>query len=662
MTDVAGVDGIPVGVQRWTGLEYVGACLLDRLKADSAILWVADVDRRLWPIAQRGYDQTPPSQPTHDVLGPATVLARTPASSELAAVAVLAATGVKPETAQRVLDEARAALRTPALLQDVQARADLIDGVLEAIADQAAVLDADGVVVQTNSAWTKAPASHRRVIERSPVGTLYTDALRSQSSRPAKIAAEGIDEVLKGSLPGFQSDYDTDVDQGDRSYSLQVDPLPAGGAVVRHLDISFRKHLQRQLAHRATHDELTGLPNRMVMNERLGQALLRAHRTGTNIALLFCDVDAFKQINDSLGHAVGDQVLTAIAGRLQAQIEQSDVVARFGGDEFVVLIEHVLDEQQARDLATRLQASASKPILVGGRPLHFSLSIGISVHRGDPHPDEAVINTILADADAAMYLAKRLGRGSIQTVQPRTARHHQDIADALTEGAASLLVQPIVELSSGRTVCYEACARLDLPDSRILAPLDFLQSAEETGAIVAIGRSVMEQACAFIAGLPAAHVSVNVSWVELAQPDYCDWLLATLLGSGVAADRLELEVLLPSAPQISAMSTLRRLRAEGVRVMVDAFGRQPVELGMLPTLAVSGIKVDRALIAAATTSERHAHLVRGIVHLADHLGIISTAEGVETPAQAASAVTLGFRRGQGFHYGGQVPLSEVLGR
>lgn len=650
-----------MGVQQWAGLEYVGQCLLERLNADTSVLWVADVDRHLWPVAQHGFTGPPVGPPGVGVLGAGTVLARTPADSQQAAVAVIAATGVDLAEAQRALDEARPALRTPALIQDIQARADLADGVLEAIADQAAVLDADGVVVQTNAAWTKAPVSHRRVIERSPVGTVYPDALRSQSSRPARIAAEGIEEVLKGALPGFQSDYDTDIDEGDRSYSLQVDPLPTGGAVVRHLDISFRKHLQRQLAHRATHDELTGLPNRMVMNERLGQALLRAFRTDSRIALLFCDVDAFKQINDSLGHGVGDRVLTAIAERLQATVAQADLVARFGGDEFVVLIEDIANERDAHDLAASLQAAATKPILVGGRPLHFSLSIGISVHRGDPNPDGSVINSIVADADAAMYLAKRVGRGSIQLVEPRTAHHHEDIAEALTQGATSLLVQPIVELESGRTVCYEACARLDLPDSRILAPLDFLQSAEESGAIVAIGRSVMEQACAFIAGRPAAHVSVNVSWVELAQPDYGDWLLAALLGSGVAADRLELEVLMPSSAQISALSTLRRLRAAGVRIMIDAFGRQPVELGMLPDLAVSGIKVDRALIAAATLSEGHGRLVRAIVHMADHLGIVSTAEGVETPAQAASAVTLGFRRGQGFHYGGQVPPSAVPG-
>jgi hypothetical protein len=207
-----------VGVERWAGLEYVVACLLDRLNAQSSILWVADIDRRLWPVGQRGYPGVPPSQPSVDILGASTVLLRTPANSEQAAVAVLATTGVDHHSAQSLLDEARPALRTPALLQDVQARADLTDGVLEAIADQAAVLDAEGIVVQTNSAWTKAPVSHRRVIERSPVGTRYTEALRSQSSRPAKIAAEGIDEVLKGGLPGFQSDYDTDVDQGDRSY------------------------------------------------------------------------------------------------------------------------------------------------------------------------------------------------------------------------------------------------------------------------------------------------------------------------------------------------------------------------------------------------------------------------------------------------------------
>ncbi len=648
-----------MGVQRWAGLEYVGERLLDRLNAPTAVLWVADVDRRLWPVAARGLDGEPPGQPTPDVLGPDTVLVSAPADSERSPVAVVAAVGIEPAQAQAAVDEALAALRTPAMLQDVRARAALADGVLEAIADQAAVLDPDGVVVQTNTAWTKAPASHRRVIERSPVGTRYTDALRSQSSRPARIAAEGIEEVLKGSLPSFQSDYDTDIDQGDRSYSLQVDPLPAGGAVVRHLDISFRKHLQRQLAHRATHDELTGLPNRMVMNERLGQALLRAFRTDSRVALLFCDVDAFKQINDSLGHGVGDLVLTAIAERLQATVDQSDVVARFGGDEFVVLIEDIADEREAHHFATVLQTAATKPILVAGRPVHFSISVGISVHDGHRHPDESVINAILADADSAMYLAKRMGRGSIQIVEPRTSREHAEIAEAVSLAEASLLVQPIVELATGRPVCYEACARLDLPEGRTLAPLDFLQRAEETGAIVEIGRSVVEQACAFIAGRPATHVSVNVSWVELAQPDYCDWLLATLVGSGVSADRLELEVLMPSSAQLPALASLRRLRADGVRIMVDAFGRQPVELSLLPDLAVSGIKVDRALIAAATNSERHGRLVRGIVHLADHLGIISTAEGVETSAQAATASTLGFRRGQGFHYGRQVPPSEV---
>ena len=244
---------------------------------------------------------------------------------------------------QRLLGAAAEALSIPRLLDRASRREALVDGVLEAISDQAAVLDGDGVVVQANTAWTQTPGDHRAVVERSPIGSDYPAALRSQQSRSAGIAADGILGVLTGALPNFQSDYDA----GERAYSLQVDPLPTGGAVVRHVDISFRKHLQRQLAHRATHDSLTGLPNRMVMVDRLGQALIRAARTSSGVALLFADVDRFKQINDALGHGVGDQVLAAVGRRLQSAVRQSDLVARFGGDEFVVLLEDIDNDDAA---------------------------------------------------------------------------------------------------------------------------------------------------------------------------------------------------------------------------------------------------------------------------------------------------------------------------
>ncbi len=641
-----------MGITTDRGLAYVSASLLDAVGATRAMLWVADADHVLRPVSAGPQQHDAPASA---VFGDSTVIVRTPADETLPAVAVLAVDGGDRQHLQKQLDEAAPALEHSAAWADLKTKARLSDGVLEAIADQAAVLDADGVIVATNSAWTRTPVSHRRVMERSPLGTAYAEALRSQVSRPARIAADGIEAVLRAALPSFQSDYDADSEHGERSYSLQVDPLPHGGAVVRHVDISFRKHLQRQLAHRATHDPLTGLPNRMVMNERLGQALIRASRTRGGIAVLFCDVDSFKQINDSYGHAVGDKVLSAVANRLQQAVRQSDVVARFGGDEFVVLLEDIPDEASAHVLALRLQSAVTKPIMVEGRPMHFSVSIGLTVRHAEIDTTPSAVDAIMADADAAMYLAKEAGRGNIRSVDG--ACPVRSLPAGWDLSGISVLVQPIVNLDSGQTVCLEACARLDTPGGQSWSPADFLQRAEETGAIIDIGRQVLEHAVRFAAAQYGVHVSVNVSWAELVTAHYADDVLARLAAADVAPQRLELEVLIPAGGQVVALGTLRRLREAGVGIILDAFGRQPVELAALPELSATGLKVDRTLIAAAATGQRHARLVRGIVQMAHALGLSSTAEGIETPQQASMAQTLGFQRGQGFHFGTPAPLS-----
>lgn len=544
---------------------------------------------------------------------------------------------------------------------------DPADGVLDALSDQAAVLDRDGVVVRVNRAWADAPASHRAVVDRCDVGTHYPATLEAQGSRPARIAADGIRSVLAGALPGFQSEYDT-VDAGRRSFSLQVDPLPAGGAVVRHIDISFRKHLQRQLAHRATHDPLTGLPNRMVLADRLGQALIRSARTGGGVALLFCDVDRFKQINDSQGHAVGDQVLEAIARRLQNCVRQSDVVARLGGDEFVVLLEDVADEATAQRFARDLQAAATHPIVVEGRPLHFGLSVGIALHPGRAATDGREIAALLADADAAMYAAKLAGRGSVHVFEPADREAKRDpagIAPALRTAALNdeirMLVQPIVELRDGRVAGYESLVRWDLPEVGRLSPADFLQTAEETGAIVEIGRSILRQALAFAAALPdRVRVSANVSWAELAQADFPAAVLSSLDRAGVPAQRLDLEVVLPAGADPSSLASLHALADHGVGVTLDAFGRVPVDLAMLPDVRATTLKVDRALTAYATRGGAPGRMLAEIVGLAGRLGLSCIAEGVETRAQAEAAATLGFDRGQGFYFGKPTDPQEVI--
>ena len=400
-----------MGLLTWSGLPYVTRCLMNRIGSEQCALWVADAHAQLHLVAREGFESLPDNPDPNSC---ATVV-RTPADPAVPAVAMLAVEGGPPrEQVQELLDEARETLATAAVLEESQARMTMVEGMLEAVGEQAAVIDAEGIVVRANSAWQAAPADHCDVLDRSPVGTDYLAALRAQTSRASRIAAEGIHAILIGALPSFQSDYDTDVDTGDRSYTLHVDPLPTGGAIVRHVDISFRKHLQRELAHRATHDPLTGLPNRMVMMDRLGQALVRASRTGSNVALLFCDVDRFKQINDTKGHAVGDQVLAAVARRLQRNVRQSDVVSRFGGDEFVVLLDGIGEPGNATRKAIQLQEQATQPIVVDGEELDFGLSVGVAVHSGAADPHGAALDALLAQADSAMYSAKQVGGGAIR--------------------------------------------------------------------------------------------------------------------------------------------------------------------------------------------------------------------------------------------------------
>ena len=645
-------------------MRFVVDALLTRMAATRAMVWMP-VENGLRLVGAREAPGAPDlsridTLPTDltDVFGAAPVVIRTPADPDQPLLAVVAVVGERSaEDMQRDLDDAAAALS----MANCSA-----EGVLEAISDQAAVLDGAGVIVRANRAWLDAPASHSIAVERSRVGTNYPSALAGQDSRSARIAADGIRSVLAGALPGFQSEYD--ITAAERSYSLQVDPLPEGGAVVRHVDISFRKHLQRQLAHRATHDTLTGLPNRMVMADRLGQALIRAARTHSSVALLFCDVDRFKQINDTQGHAVGDQVLAAIARRLQNCVRQSDVVARFGGDEFVVMLEDIDSEQVAQRRAKELQTAATHPIVVDGRPLSFGMSIGIAVHGGTSTPDGAQIATLLADSDAAMYAAKLAGRGTLHVFETADRDSRQDpaaIAPALRTAALNdeirMAVQPIVDLADGRIAAYESLVRWDLPQVGRLSPADFLQTAEETGAIVEIGHSILRQSLDFARGLPEqVGVSVNVSWTELAEPEYPAIVLSALDSAGIPPARLALEILLPATADRQPLSGLHALREDGVGITLDAFGRQPVEMTMLPTVRATTLKVDRALTAYATGPLGVGRMLAGVVEMAGGLGLTCIAEGIETAAQATAAADLGFARGQGFYFGKPVDPSEAL--
>jgi diguanylate cyclase (GGDEF)-like protein len=637
----------------WTGgLED----LLSAVPGQQVLLWLPDADGTLQLSGSRGIEHSAQATPdaAAGLFDIPPLLVRTPPNPDQPARALLAVnpTGADQSTLQRLLDEAF----TPPPPLDTW-------DVLEAIGDQAAVLDAGGVVIRANCAWRQTPEAAQSAVPRCEPGVDYPAHLRLTSSRPARIAADGILSVLRGALPAFQSDYDA----GERAYSLQVEPLPHGGALVRHVDISFRQHLQRQLAHRATHDALTGLPNRMVMADRLGQALIRAARTGSTVAVLFCDVDRFKQINDTQGHSVGDQVLAAMARRLQRSVRQADLVARFGGDEFVVLLEDIDTPATAQAMAKSLQATTTSPIVVDGRPLHFGVSCGIAVHAGTSNPDLATIDGLLSDADSAMYAAKQTGRGRIALFEPAHRYVRRDpelIAPALRTAADNdeirMMVQPIVALGTGQVSGFETFVRWDLPEVGLLSPADFLQTAEETGAIVEIGASILRQSLAFATRLPGQVVSINVSWVELAQPAYADSVLDALRAAGLPPERLALEVNVPALAEPQALTHLDQLRTAGLGVTLDAFGRQPVELSILPHLSATAVKIDRTLTAFATQPGSMARMLRGLVGLVAHLGLTGIAEGIESREQAEAAAELGLAQGQGFYFGKPVEPEEAL--
>jgi diguanylate cyclase (GGDEF)-like protein/PAS domain S-box-containing protein len=446
-------------------------------------------------------------------------------------------------------------------------------------------------------------------------------------------------------------------------------------AVLR--DISERKSFERRLRHEATHDALTALPNRTLMLDRLGTAMDRCRRHGGGIALLFCDLDHFKVVNDSLGHSRGDLVLAEVARRLQHQLRPGDTVARFGGDEFVILGEGCATIEDAVSIASRVHHAMDEAFVLDGVDVHVGVSIGISlaapVAGSMPDPE-----MLLRDADAAMYRAKERGRGRYQVFEDDCREPTVDriaLQDALRQAVArselGLLYQPVVALGGhpgeDRLVGAEALLRWDHPHRGRLLPAEFLPVAEETGLVGELGAWVITGACRQLARWQDAAasrslaVAVNVAGGQLAHPGLIDVVGDALRSAGVAADRLELEVTEPvlSTGDDGSRATLAALRRLGVKIVLDDFGAGASSLGQLRGAPLDRLKVDPALVAGLGLDPGDTAMVRALVELAHGLGISTVAEGVETPEQARLLRSVGCHRAQGFHFGGPMAEDEV---
>jgi diguanylate cyclase len=442
--------------------------------------------------------------------------------------------------------------------------------------------------------------------------------------------------------------------------------------VVAVRDVSERRRAEERIRHLAHHDALTDLPNRALLADRLAQALARTRRRGGGggrgtVAVLCLDLDRFKAVNDTLGHPVGDALLRVVADRLRGCVREEDTVARLGGDEFAVVQDGLDQPEGAAALAQRLIEVVGEPYEVGGHQLVVGASVGLALAPGDGDgPDE-----LLKKADMALYRAKADGRGTYRSFEPAMDAKLQarrllelDLRKALVAGEFVLHYQPLVDLRSGAVAGFEALLRWRRPARGTVPPGEFVPLAEEIGLIVPIGGWVLRRACADAAGWPEeVKVAVNLSAVQFRGETLVPAVAAALAASGLRPERLELEitegVLLRDSE--ATLATLRELRRLGVRIAMDDFGTGYSSLGYLRSFPFDKIKIDRSFVADVATSRDCQAIVRAVTGLADSLGIVTTAEGVETREQIEQLRAEACTEVQGYYFSPPVPAGEVAG-
>ena len=433
-------------------------------------------------------------------------------------------------------------------------------------------------------------------------------------------------------------------------------------------DITLRKQLELQLQHQAFHDSLTGLANRALFRDRVAHALARQARSHGAVSVLFSDLDDFKTVNDSLGHDAGDQLLVAVAERLRAVMRPEDTTARFGGDEFAILLEETT-EDGTRRAAERILEALRSPFEFHGRQVVMHASIGAAVTSdGQTEPDD-----LLRQADLAMYNAKTSGKGRFAFYEPQMhaaavtrMELKADLEQAIADNEFELHYQPIIDLRSGDVTGLEALLRWRHAERGLVLPTEFIPIAEETGLIVALGSWVIDAACQQLAAwgdlLEKMSVWVNVSARQLQEPDFVEAVADVLRASGIRPDRLTLEItesaLMSDVDQSSA--TLHRLRALGVKLAIDDFGTGYSSLSYLERLPVEVLKIDRSFTAAIGRGRDVPVLVRSIVKLGKTLHMEVLAEGIETAEQLARLRAIDCRLGQGFHFSPALPADEVV--
>ncbi len=557
-------------------------------------------------------------------------------------------------TVNRDLTPWRAALRS---------QTELSRGLLDAIPDTTAILDLEGNILVVNDAWYRFAEDNGGYRPALGVGVNYLDVCTRATAAgdlSADQAGRGITAIIEGDLTEYCLDYPCAQPDGVHWFTMKAFALGAGsGVVVTHSDITWRKEAEAELEFRATHDAVSGLPNRRMLEERLTEALLRAraHRFG-EVGVLFTDVDRFKLLNDSLGHVVGDQVLDIIASRMAGCLRPDDLVARFGGDELVVVVEEVTDRNDFTALVERLMKSVRQPIVIDGIELVTTVSGGVVFADGDND-----VERVLRDADAAMYQAKKVGPGCFRLFnaasRARTSNQfdiERGLRAAVERDELFVEFQPVYAVDSGRMSGCEALVRWNHPVRGRLGPESFIGIAEDSGQIVSVGAWVLDRSLATAVDWPEhVRVGVNLSVRQLSDPDLLAMVDRTLERHGMAPERLVLEItesaLMPDPAHAADM--LSQLRQRGVALAIDDFGTGYSSLAYLQDLPVDILKIDRSFIRRLPASG--VPVVDAIIRLADALGIDVIAEGVETIEQLEVLAGLGCSKVQGFLLSPPVP-------
>jgi len=519
------------------------------------------------------------------------------------------------------------------------------------------------VVAETLTGWSSQDAAGKPITRVAPLLDTGTRAVADSWDRPG-----GPGSVQRPTSRILIRRDGQEIPIEDSVAAMHDRQGLAAGAVVVFRDVSAARAMSLQIAHSAEHDFLTGLPNRMLLSDRIRQAIVNARRHSKQVAVLFLDLDGFKHINDSLGHSVGDKLLQSVGKRLVDCGRAADTVSRQGGDEFVVLLSEVEHSEDAAIAASRMLAAVAEPHAVDDQELHVTTSIGVSIYPDDGLDPE----TLIKNADTAMYQAKEDGRQSYQYFKPAMnarAVERQSIEACLRRAMArqefSLHYQPKINFETRAISGVEALIRWTHPTRGSISPAQFIPVAEDCGLILPIGNWVLRQACQQSrawaeAGLPATTMAVNVSAKEFRAENFLEQLFVILDETGMDPTLLELEltesVLMKHAE--AAAATLRTLRDRGVQVAVDDFGTGYSSLSYLRRFPIDALKIDQSFVGQITAGGDDASIVTAVISMARSLRLRVVAEGVETVGQLEFLQAQKCDEAQGYYFSRPVPALE----